>query len=114
VPTFLQSDDDDDGGVDGGLLSGINVRRARRQYDERMDDDDAGEDEEMSLEHLGDVKTATIAEWIDVDIVRNAIQKHFRSFLMTFTDANGGSVYGQRIKALGEGRQTSQTPRAYF
>lgn len=102
VPTFLQSDDDDDGGYDGGLLSGINVRRARRQYDERMEDDDAEDEEEMSLEHLGDIKTSTIAEWIDVPAVRRAIQKHFRSFLMTYTDANGHSVYGQRIKVLGE------------
>lgn len=104
VPTFLQSDDDDDGGFEGGLLSGVNTRRTRRAYDERMEEDEEVENE-LSLEHLGDVKTATVAEWIDVPQVRNAIAKHFRSFLMTFTDDQGHSVYGQRIKTLGEGRQ---------
>lgn len=101
VPTFLQSDDDDDGGMDGGLLSGINTRRTRRQYDERMDEDDIEEDE-MSLEHLGDVKASSIAEWVSIPQVRRAIQKHFRSFLMTYVDDSGQSVYGQRIKNLGE------------
>ena len=33
------------------------------------------------------------------------IQKHFRSFLMTYVDENGQSVYGQRIKHLGESEQ---------
>ena len=56
----------------------------------------------MSLEHLGDVKTGSIGEWIAIDQVRRAVQKHFRSFLMTYVDENGQSVYGQRIKALGE------------
>jgi DNA replication licensing factor MCM2 len=58
--------------------------------------------QEMSLEHLGDIKAASIAEWVAIDVVRRAIQKHFKSFLMTYTDENGQSVYGQRIKHLGE------------
>ena len=62
------------------------------------------DEKEMSLEHLGDVKAATIAEWVAIDAVRRAIQKHFKSFLMTFTDEHGTSVYGQRIKHLGEGQ----------
>lgn len=56
----------------------------------------------MSLEHLGDVKAASIAEWVSIEAVRRAVQKHFRSFLMTYVDASGQSVYGQRIKHLGE------------
>jgi DNA replication licensing factor MCM2 len=56
----------------------------------------------MSLEHLGDVKAATIAEWVAIEPVRRAVMKHFRSFLMTYVDDNGQSVYGQRIKHLGE------------
>lgn len=56
----------------------------------------------MPLEELGDVKAASIVEWIANDSVRRAIQKHFKSFLMTYTDAQGQSVYGQRIKHLGE------------
>lgn len=102
VPTFLQSDDDDDGGFDGGLLSGINANRQRRQYDERMPQDDVVDSGEMTLEHLGDVKTSSVAEWVAVDQVRRAVHKHFRSFLMTYTDDNGDSFYGQRIRHLGE------------
>lgn len=106
MPAFLQSDDDDGEGYAGdGLLSGVNVRRRRRQYDERMDEDDVEEEEEMSLEHLGDVKAGSIAEWIAQDQVSRAVQKQFRSFLMTFTDDHGQSVYGQRIKHLGEGKR---------
>jgi DNA replication licensing factor MCM2 len=60
----------------------------------------------MSLEHMGDVKAATIAEWVVIDVVRRAIQKHFKSFLMTYTDENGHSVYGQRIKHLGESKSS--------
>lgn len=56
----------------------------------------------MSLEHLGDVKAATIAEWVAIEPVRRAVMRHFRSFLMTYVDDNGQSVYGQRIKHLGE------------
>jgi len=29
--------------------------------------------------------------------------KHFRQFLMTYVDEHGTSVYGQRIRQLGEG-----------
>lgn len=44
MPAFLQSDDDEAEGYGDGLLSGVNVRRRRRQYDERMEDDDVEED----------------------------------------------------------------------
>lgn len=43
MPGFLQSDDEDDG-AETGVLAGINTRRTRRQYDERMDEDDVAED----------------------------------------------------------------------
>ncbi len=46
APAFLQSDDDEEVGYGGGLLDGIETRRRRRQYDERMDEDDV-EDEEV-------------------------------------------------------------------
>ena len=47
MPAFLQSDDDEADGFGDGLLAGVNVRRRRRQYDERMDEDDV-EDEDVS------------------------------------------------------------------
>ncbi|KAI0029089.1 MCM2/3/5 family-domain-containing protein [Vararia minispora EC-137] len=104
APEFLQSDDDIDmdGLGDGGLLSGMK-RRARRDYDERRDVDDMeGIEDEIPAEQLGDIKAKSIVEWIAADRVRNAIVKHFRQFLMTYVDEHGASVYGQRIRNLGE------------
>lgn len=44
MPAFMQSDDDEEA-FGEGPLAGINVGRRRRQYDERMADDDmAGEE----------------------------------------------------------------------
>ena len=57
----------------------------------------------MPLEHLGDIKANSIAEWVTMPAVQRAIQRHFKHFLMTWVDENGQSVYGQRIKQLGEG-----------
>lgn len=45
MPAFLQSDDEEADGYEGGLLSGVNTRVRRRQYDERMDEDDVQDDE---------------------------------------------------------------------
>ncbi|GMK57347.1 hypothetical protein CspeluHIS016_0401810 [Cutaneotrichosporon spelunceum] len=99
MPEFLQSEDGDDLSGDAGLLSGIS-RHARRRYDELPDE--LADEEEISLEHLGDVKTRTVAEWVAIPQVRRAVATHFRTFLTTYTDENGSSVYGQRIRTLGE------------
>ncbi|KAI0743424.1 MCM-domain-containing protein [Daedaleopsis nitida] len=107
MPDFLQSDDMDDEGLDGGLLSGMK-RRTRRQYDERKDlDDMQGIDEELPLEQLSDIKAKSIAEWIANERVRRSIVRHFRQFLVTYVDENGASVYGQRIRHLGENNSES-------
>ena len=123
APSFFDSDgpgtDDDD---ESGLLSGTRTR-ARRQYDERRDIDDMEgiEDvcslffcpyplpffrlyleKEVPLEQLSDIKAKSIVEWIAIDRVRRSIVKHFRQFLMTYVDDHGASVYGQRIRNLGE------------
>ncbi|KAI6021300.1 MCM-domain-containing protein [Pisolithus microcarpus] len=104
APQFLQSDDiDDEDILDGGLGVARMKRRTRRQYDERRDLDDMdGMDDEIPLEQLSDIKAKSIAEWIANDRVRRSIVKHFRQFLMTYVDDNGNSVYGQRIRSLGE------------
>jgi DNA replication licensing factor MCM2 len=47
MPGFLQSDDVEETFGDG-LLSGIDTRRRRRQYDERPNEDDA-EGEAVSI-----------------------------------------------------------------
>lgn len=118
-PGFMESDDDmEDEDLGAGILS---KRRTRRQYDERRDIDDLEgvEDvrnarvfsitdiltfrlQEIPLEQLSDIKAKSIVEWIANERVRRSIVRHFRQFLMTYVDDNGASVYGQRIRNLGE------------
>ncbi len=58
--------------------------------------------QELPLEQLSDIKAKSIAEWIANERVRRSIVRHFRQFLMTYVDEHGASVYGQRIRQLGE------------
>lgn len=58
--------------------------------------------QEIPLEQLSDIKAKSIAEWIANERVRRSIVRHFRQFLMTYVDDHGASVYGQRIRNLGE------------
>ncbi|KAF6760260.1 MCM-domain-containing protein [Ephemerocybe angulata] len=105
APAFLGSDEDmeDEGDDDDELGVSQFKARTRRQYDERGDQDDLeGIEDEIPLEQLGDIKAKSIVEWIANDRVRRSIVKHFRLFLMTYVDENGTSVYGQRIRNLGE------------
>ncbi|KAI0915775.1 MCM DNA helicase complex subunit [Taiwanofungus camphoratus] len=106
MPDFLQSDDVDDDD-DRGLLAGTK-RRTRRQYDERKELDDMdGVEDEIPLEQLSDIKAKSIVEWIANERVRRSIIRHFRQFLMTYVDEHGASVYGQRIRNLGENNSES-------
>lgn len=102
APDFLQSEESEEEELDGGLLSGMK-RRARRQYDERVEiDDAAGVEAELPLEQLHDIKANSVAEWVTSDRVRRSIAKHFRQFLTSYTDEQGNSVYFSRIRNLGE------------
>ncbi|KAF9049814.1 MCM2/3/5 family-domain-containing protein [Panaeolus papilionaceus] len=102
APAFLGSDEEDNLFDDDMELSNMK-RRTRKQYDERRDLDDLeGVEDEIPLEQLSDIKAKSIAEWIAHDRVRRTIVRHFRQFLLTFTDDHGSSVYGQRIRQLGE------------
>ncbi|KAH9945695.1 MCM-domain-containing protein [Amylocystis lapponica] len=99
--------DDAEEDFDGGLLSGTK-RRTRRQYDERKELDDMdGIEDEIPLEQLSDIKAKSIVEWIANERVRRSIVRHFRQFLMTYVDDHGASVYGQRIRNLGENNSES-------
>ncbi|PKI82794.1 Mcm2p [Malassezia vespertilionis] len=92
APDFLQSDDASD--------DGILPRRRRRHYDEAVDDEAMAD--AIPLEQLGDVKADSIASWVATENVRRTIVREFRNFLVTYIDDQGVSVYGQRIKTLGE------------
>ncbi|EXJ63982.1 minichromosome maintenance protein 2 [Cladophialophora yegresii CBS 114405] len=101
MPAAFMPDDDDDAGIDLTRQP----RRRRHHYDEDQDDMDIDEnimEEELSLETLQDVKASNITEWVTVPSVMKTIAREFKSFLTEYIDANGTSVYGTRIRTLGE------------
>ena len=62
--------------------------------------------QDLPYEQLSDIKANSIAEWIAIDRVRRSIARSFRNFLQTYVDEHGASVYGQRIRHLGESEYT--------
>lgn len=99
-PAFLPGEDEE-----GGLADLIARRpRRRRGYDEEQDED-MDEDimnQELSLEALSDVKANTLTDWVAQPAVARTIAREFKSFLMEYVDEHGISVYGNRIRTLGE------------
>ncbi|KAL9610629.1 MAG: hypothetical protein Q9167_004671 [Letrouitia subvulpina] len=80
-------------------------RRRRRNYDEEREDEEMADDimeEELSLETLQDVKASSLTEWVSQPSVYRTIFREFKSFLTEYTDENGTSVYGTRVRTLGE------------
>ena len=101
MPAAYLADDDDDGIVDLARQP----RRRRHQYDEDQDDVDMDAnimDEELTLEALQDVKANSLTDWVGLPQVQKTIAREFKSFLTEYTDENGTSVYGNRIRNLGE------------
>ncbi|KAF2147424.1 uncharacterized protein K452DRAFT_261914 [Aplosporella prunicola CBS 121167] len=80
-------------------------RRRRHRYDEEQDDVDMDGnimEEELSLEALQDVKAASLTDWVAQPHVRKTIAREFKSFLTEYVDEPGTSVYGTRVRTLGE------------
>ncbi|PNY25268.1 DNA helicase [Tolypocladium capitatum] len=100
IPAAFLPGDDEDGDVD--LTA--QPRRRRHHYDEDPDEamDADVMDEELSLEALGDVKASNLTEWVSAPPVQRTIKREFKAFLTSYTDASGSSVYGNRIRTLGE------------
>ena len=99
APAFLQDEEDEE------MDLSRQPRRKRRMYDEDPDDMDMDEnimDEELSLETLQDVKASSLQDWIALPAVYRSIFREFKSFLTEYTDDNGTSVYGTRVRTLGE------------
>ncbi|KAL9091455.1 MAG: hypothetical protein Q9165_004841 [Trypethelium subeluteriae] len=97
---FLQDED-----ADGVMDLARQPRRRRHRYDEDQDDMDMAEDimnEELSLEALQDVKAASLTDWVAQPAAYKTIAREFKSFLTEYTDEHGHSVYGMRIRTLGE------------
>ncbi|KKK15321.1 hypothetical protein P175DRAFT_0476751 [Aspergillus ochraceoroseus IBT 24754] len=95
---FLQ--DDEEGDIDLTRQP----RRRRHHYDEDRDDIEMVDDglEELTLEELVDVKSSNITDWVLQPQVLRSIYREFKAFLTEFTDPTGSSVYGNKIKTLGE------------
>ncbi|KAA8906125.1 MCM2/3/5 family-domain-containing protein [Sphaerosporella brunnea] len=93
---FLQDEEDDE------MDLSMQPRRRRHHYDEDQSEDmDNVMDEELSLEQLGDIKAASVADWLSNPNVYRSVAMHFRNFLLEYTDEHGSSVYGARIRTLG-------------
>ena len=100
MPAAFLQDEDDEGDID--LTA--QPRRRRHHYDEEEDEDmqDDIMEEELSLETLQDVKASSLVEWVSQHAVQRTIRREFKAFLTEFTDDQGVSVYGSRIRTLGE------------
>ena len=80
-------------------------RRRRHRYDEDEEDVDMAEgimQEELTLDALQDVKATSLTDWVNQPAVYRTVAREFKSFLTEYTDANGISVYGTRVRTLGE------------
>ncbi|KAH9885649.1 MCM-domain-containing protein [Xylariomycetidae sp. FL2044] len=100
MPAAFLPGEDEDGDID--LTA--QPRRRRHHYDEDPDDemDQDIMDEELSLEALQDVKASSLTEWVSQPSVQRTIKREFKTFLTEYIDERGSSVYGDRIRTLGE------------
>ncbi|KAI1182930.1 MCM-domain-containing protein [Nemania serpens] len=101
APAAFLPDEDEDGDID--LTT--QPRRRRHLYDEDPDDivDQDIMAEELSLEALQDAKASSLTDWVSQPAVQRTIKREFKAFLTEYTDEEtGSSVYGNRIRTLGE------------
>ncbi|KAI1118498.1 MCM-domain-containing protein [Nemania sp. NC0429] len=101
APAAFLPDEDEDGDID--LTT--QPRRRRHLYDEDPDDivDQDIMTEELSLEALQDAKASSLTDWVSQPAVQRTIKREFKAFLTEYTDEEtGSSVYGSRIRTLGE------------
>ena len=101
MPAVFLPDEDEDAEVDLTRQP----RRRRHHYDEEQEDEEMADDimeEEMSLETLQDIKASSLTDWVALPSVYRTIFREFKSFLTEYTDENGISVYGTRVRTLGE------------
>ncbi|TPX13351.1 uncharacterized protein E0L32_006324 [Thyridium curvatum] len=100
IPQAFLPGEDDEGDID--LTA--QPRRRRHHYDEDPDEDMDADimDEELSLEALQDVKASSLTDWVSQPAVQRTIKREFKAFLTEYTDESGSSVYGNRIRTLGE------------
>ncbi|KAG2203253.1 hypothetical protein INT46_009167, partial [Mucor plumbeus] len=105
-----------EGRVAGAFIYGLDddandtqpaVRRHRHIYEAQDVDQDEDGVPEMSLSDLRNMKDSSIAVWITREAVSRGIKREFRDFLQTYVDEHGTSVYGERIRDMGERNKES-------
>ncbi|KAL0093775.1 MCM2/3/5 family-domain-containing protein [Phycomyces blakesleeanus] len=82
-------------------------QRRRHMHDAQNDDLENMGAAEMTLDDLRTIKNATVSEWITQEAPRRTIKREFKDFLQTYVDEHGTSVYGERIKDMGERNRES-------
>lgn len=80
---------------------GLPTQRTRRRFEEDLNDEELGANE-ITYAQLIDVKAPSVLEWICQPQVTRTIAREFKSFLLEFVDENGRSIYGPRIREMGE------------
>ena len=55
-----------------------------------------------AIDNLEDMKGKTINEWVRMEGPRQKIKQEFKSFLLSFVDEQGNSVFGPQIKSMCE------------
>lgn len=85
---------------------GLPTQRTRRRNEEDHNDEELRSNE-ITYAQLLDVKAPSVIEWICQPQVTKTIAREFKSFLLEFVDSNGRSVYGPRIREMGEANSES-------
>lgn len=94
------SDDGEDHDEDDIDMIDLPSRRRRRFSDEEIRLE--GETADLTYEELGDIKAQSLLEWISNPVVTRSIARELKTFLLEFVDDHGRSVYGPRIRTMGE------------
>lgn len=102
----LELDDDDDMNRGSEDEYGLPSQRTRRRFEEDLENDDLAANE-ITYAQLIDVKAPSVLEWICQPQVTRTIAREFKSFLLEFVDDKGRSVYGPRIREMGEANSES-------
>ena len=104
----LDLDDADDDRMDDRSEDefGLPTQRTRRRFEEDINDEELPSNE-ITYAQLIDVKAPSVLEWICQPQVTRTIAREFKSFLLEFVDENGRSVYGPKIREMGEANSES-------
>ncbi|ODQ48204.1 hypothetical protein PICMEDRAFT_16015 [Pichia membranifaciens NRRL Y-2026] len=102
----LDEDDQEMRGSQSEDEFGLPTQRTRRRFEEDFNNEDLAANE-IAYAQLIDVKAPSVLEWICQPQVTRTIAREFKSFLLEFVDDKGRSVYGPKIREMGESNSES-------